>query len=83
MVRVVFLRRRGSRRSFSFGFMAAIISALDIMRFSLCLAAAWVLARLKSLRVGECKRIKASITSLAAVSAFNLMYRIKVQRSGR
>jgi hypothetical protein len=82
-VRVVFLHRRGRRRSFSFGFMAAIISALDTMRFSLCLAAAWLLARCTSLWVGEYKSIKASIISLAAASAFNLMYRIKVQRSGR
>ena len=49
MVRVVFLRRAGRSLVFSFGVKAVIISALESMRVSWCLAAIWVLRRFTSL----------------------------------
>ena len=78
IVRVVFLRRSGRRQFFSFGFMAEIISALEGIEFSLCLTAAWFLKRFTSLRVGDCKSIRASMISLAAVSSFKVMYHDKI-----
>ena len=72
MVRVVFLRRRGRRRSFSFWFMLAIISALEGMCWSLCFAAAWFLAWFTSSRVGDCIRINVSMISLVALFAFKV-----------
>ena len=72
IVRVVFLRRSGRRWCFSLGVMAAIISALLGMRLSWCLAAVLVLARFTSLWVGDCKSIRASMISLAAVFAFKV-----------
>ena len=71
MVRVVFLRRRNRSCCFSCGFMAAIMSAFDGVRGSVCLAAAWFFARFKSVWVGDCKTISASMISLAALSTFN------------
>ena len=72
IVRVVFLRRIGRSLVRSFWVRACIISALEGMRFSWCLAATWVLAWCTSSWVGDCKSIRASMISLAAVSAFNV-----------
>jgi hypothetical protein len=72
IVRVVFLRRSGINLRFSLGFKALIISALDGMHSSLCLAATWFLTRFTSSRVGEGKSISALMISRAALSVFNI-----------
>jgi hypothetical protein len=70
IVRVAFLRKTGISLRFSFGFNALIISALDVVRSSLCLAAIWFLMRFTSSCVGEGKSIRALMISRVAVSAF-------------
>ena len=70
IVLVAFLRRSGISLRFSFGSNALIISALDVVRSSLCLAATWFLMRFTSSRVGEGKSIKALMISRVILSAF-------------
>jgi hypothetical protein len=78
IVLVAFLRRIGISLRFSFGFNALIISALDVVRSSLCLAATWFLMRFTSSRVGDGKSIRALMISRAAVSAFNVHVPLKI-----
>jgi len=80
---VAFLRRRGISLRFSFGVSAFMISALGVVRLSLCLAAIWFLVRFKSLRVGDGKSIRVFMISRAALSVFKVFYRIEFWYSGR
>ena len=72
MVRVVFLRRIGRSLGRSFGVRAFIISALEGMYVSWCLAATWVLIRCTSLRVGCGRRSRVFMMSRAALSVFKV-----------
>ena len=72
MVRVVFLRRIGRSFVRSFWVRAFIISALEGMCVSWCLAAIWVLMRCTSLRVGFGRRSRAFMMSRAALSVFKV-----------
>ena len=72
IVRVAFLRRTGRSLRFSFCVSACIISALEGMRSSWCLAAVWVLMRFTSSCVGEGRSIRALMISRVALSAFKV-----------
>ncbi len=80
IVRVVFLRRMGMSLRFSFGFKALMISALGVVRLSLCLAATWFLMRFKSSRVGDGKTIRVLMISRVGLSVFKggLPFRVLV-----
>jgi flagellar biogenesis protein FliO len=78
IVRVAFLRRIGRSLVISFAVKALIISALDVVRWSLCLAAIWFLMRFRSSRVGDGKSIRALIISRGAVFAFNVRVPLKI-----
>ena len=72
IVRVFFLRRTGRSLSFSLGFRAFIISALERMCSRWCLAAIWVFSRFKSSWLGDGKSIRALIISRAASLVFKV-----------
>ena len=72
MVRVVFLRSTVRSLSFSLGVKSFMISALEGMRVSWCLAAIWVLMRFTSSCVGRLKCIKVFMMSRAAFSVFKV-----------
>jgi hypothetical protein len=72
MVRVVFLRRTGRSLNLSLGVKAFIISALESMRVSWCLAAIWVLRRLTSSWVGFGRVSRVFMMSRAALSVFKV-----------
>lgn len=80
IVRVAFLRRMGMSLRFSFGVSALIISALDVVRSSLCLAEIWFLMRFKSSRVGEVRSIRVFMISRVGLSVFKggLPFRVLV-----
>jgi hypothetical protein len=83
IVRVAFLRKTGRSLSFSFGFNACIISALEGTRLSWCLAATRVLTRFTSLCVGERRSIRAVMISRIALSTFKMGYHFKVSITDR
>jgi hypothetical protein len=78
IVRVAFLRKTGRSLSFSLGFNACMISALEGTRLAWCSAATRVLTRFTSSRVGEGRSIRALMISCTALSMFKTGYHFRV-----